>query len=132
MASAPTIQYLALDSNNDPIFDPTFNLSDTQAVAQAILTRLNLFLGEWWEDLSLGLPVFQSMLGKLGSIQAIKADQLAVQQNVSGAPYVTAVGAISVTFIDGQFKFTAVATTIFGVVTVSNSPGLQSSLGGQT
>jgi hypothetical protein len=129
--AAPVIQYLKLDAQYDPIFDPTQTLSNLDAVAQAILTRLNLFLGEWWENLAVGLPVFQSMLGQLGSKTALNAMQLAVQQNVAGTPYVISVTAITVTFIDGQFNFTASANTVFGPVTVSNAPGLQASLGGQ-
>jgi hypothetical protein len=130
MATAPVIQYLKLDVNYDPTFDPTQNLTDGAAVAQTILTRLNLFLGEWWEDLSLGLPVFQSMLGQLGSQQGLAAMQLAIQQNVEGAPYVTRCTAASVTFVDGAFKFTATAQTAFGPVTVSSVPGLLAGLGG--
>src|SRR5277367_4375306 len=130
MATTPTIQYLKLGPGYDPIFDPAQSLSNTDAVGQAILTRLNLFLGEWWENLSLGLPVFQSMLGQLGSQRQIAAMQLIIQQNVAGGPFVTSVNKVAVSFVDGNFVFTVTATTIFGTVTVTNSPGIQSSLGG--
>lgn len=37
--------------------------TDAEAVAQAIKTRLLLLYGEWWEDQSIGLPLFQHILG---------------------------------------------------------------------
>ena len=35
-----------------------------KAVAQAIKTKILLFYGEWWEDLGLGIPMFQSIIGQ--------------------------------------------------------------------
>ena len=125
MASAPTIQYLQLDSLNDPSFDPTAALTNTTAVSQAIQTRLNLFLGEWWENLALGLPVFQSILGQLGSPQGLTAMQLAIQQTIQGTPYVTSVVSTSVTFENGQMGVSYTVQTTFGQVTGAvNTPAL--------
>jgi hypothetical protein len=124
MATTPTIQYLLLDSDYDPIFDPNANLTDTNAVAQAIETRLKLFLGEWWENLGLGLPVFQSILGQLGSPQGLSAMQLAVRQNIEGGPYVTGTSDIAVTFADGALGITANAQTQFGPVAINAAPAL--------
>jgi len=119
-----TIAYLQLDPSYDPVFADGTSLTDAAAVQQAILTRLKLFLGEWWENLNLGLPVFQSMLGQLGSQRVQSAIQLAITQNIKATPYVTAVNNVEVLFSDGQFSFTATAQTVFGTVTVSNVPGL--------
>lgn len=49
-------------------------LSDIDAVAQAIVTRLLLLKGEWWEDLNDGLPLFQEILGVSRSMA--KVDRL--------------------------------------------------------
>jgi len=124
-----TIAYLSLDPSNDPTFSDGSSLTNAAAVQQAILTRLNLFLGEWWEDLSLGLPVFQSMLGQLGTAKGLAAMQLAIQNNVEGTPYVTAVTQVSATFINGQLSVTVTAQTAFGTVTVANIPGSTASVG---
>ena len=124
MSATPTIQYLQLDADYDPIFDPNANLTDTYAVAQAIETRLKLFFGEWWENLGLGLPVFQSILGQLGSPQGLTAMQLAVQQNIAGGPYVTGVSNVAVTFADGALGITANAQTQFGPVAINAAPAL--------
>lgn len=126
MSTAPTIQYLQLDSTYDPIFDPTSNFVDTYAVNQAIMTRLRLFLGEWWENLALGLPMFQAILGQLGSQQGLTAMALAVQQNIEGAPYVTNVTNVAVKFQDGILSITATAQTQFGPIAVSTAPALNS------
>jgi hypothetical protein len=128
MNASATITYLQLDQYNDPLFEPSSQLTDVSAVSQAILTRLRLFLGEWWEDLNLGLPVFQKILGQLGTKKGIAAMNLAIQQQIEGVPYVTSVMAVQSTFENGQLRFTAKVQTKFGIVTVNNLPGASASL----
>jgi len=124
------ITYLFLDADNDLVFDPNAALADQAAVRQAILTRLKLFYGEWWEDTTKGLPVFQSMLGKLASKSAQAAIQSAIQTCILGVPYVTSLSSLSTSFSSGKFTFTATANTSFGAVTVDSSlPGNSASLG---
>lgn len=123
-----TTAYLALDSSYDPTFADGTSLTDAAAVNQAILTRLKLFLGEWWANLSIGLPVFQSMLGQLGSQSNLSVIQSLVQQNIQDTPYVTNVTGVQVSFTNGNFVFTAIVQTEFGIVVVSNAPGASASL----
>ena len=105
----PSLSYLMLDSGYDPVFADGTSLTGTQAVAQAIMTRLKLFFGEWWENLALGLPVFQSMLGQLGSQRGLAAINLAVGGN-GGVTGVLPAGNIS----PGINAATAVAMSNFG------------------
>lgn len=119
-----TIAYLQLDSNNDPSFANGTSFTGLQAVRQAIYTRLELFQGEWWENLSIGLPVFQSMLGQLGSRRSQAAIELAIQQRIRGTPYVTGVSNVQASFVNGRYTFTANADTVFGTVVISNVPAL--------
>jgi hypothetical protein len=128
MATAPLITYLLLDAQYDPVFDPSNSLIDAQAVQQAILTRLRLFLGEWWENMNLGLPVFQSILGQLGSARFQAATNLAIQQQIEGVPYVASVTSISSSFDDGRFSFSATVQTSFGPVAITNLPANSASL----
>jgi len=128
--ASSSFAYLAVGQNHDPIWADGAVLTGTDAVAQAILTRLNLFLGEWWENLNLGLPVFQQMIGQLGSKRGLAVMQIAVTQNVLGTPYVNAVTSVEVTFNGGKLGFTVVAQTAFGSVTVTNLPGLSAALPG--
>jgi len=68
----------------DPLTgEPTFGsnnqnfLTSTDAIAQAVQTRLNLLKREWWEDVNDGLPLFQNILGSSGSPNNLKAiDQI--------------------------------------------------------
>ena len=126
-----SITYLLLDANYDPVFDPGTALSDVYAVKQAILTRLNLFLGQWWENLNLGLPVFQVILGQLASARGIAAMQAVIQQNILGTPYVTGVINIDVEFVNGRLNYSATAQTAFGPITVADNsvPGFSANLG---
>ena len=130
--STASAQYLALDPSYDPVFDPGAALSSTAAVAQDILTRLRLFQGEWWEDLNLGLPMFQTILGQLASQKGLLAMQLAVQRVILGTSYVTGITSMDVGFNDstGRLQISAVAQTVFGTVTVTNQPGTSASIGG--
>jgi hypothetical protein len=128
MSTLPSISYLALDANYDPIFADGTSLTGVDAIAQAIGTRLRLFLGEWWAALNVGLPVFQSMLGQLGSAKGLAAMRLSIQQNVEGAPYVTGAVNVEASFVDGVFQYTVTALTIYGPVTVSNAPAQSAAL----
>lgn len=63
------MKYRMLDTNGDYVLgmgESEF-LSGSEAVAQAIVTHIKLLLGEWWEDVNQGTPLFQSILGKPGS-----------------------------------------------------------------
>lgn len=66
------MRYRRLDSNGDYTFgNGKYDfLVDIEAVPQAVQTKLKLFRGEWWEDLSEGLPFFQEIAG-----QFIKSDE---------------------------------------------------------
>lgn len=48
-------------------------LTDREAIAQTIVTRLKLFLGEYFRDVTDGTPWFQSILGKFENINAVEA-----------------------------------------------------------
>lgn len=120
-----TIQYLRLDSDYDPIFDPAASLIDLDAVAQAIQTRLLMFQSEWWENLNLGTPMFQSILGASGSQKSQAAMAASLTNVISGSPYVSGVQNINTSFnsVTRQFSYSAIAQTSFGAVPVTVTPG---------
>jgi len=126
MSTAPlAILYLALDADYDPVFAANTALTGQPAVVQAILTRLKLFQGEWWENLNLGLPVFQSMLAQLGTQRTQQAAQRAVAANIATlSPYVTSVNNVSVSLNGaGQLSIQVSVQTAFGLVAVQTAPG---------
>jgi hypothetical protein len=132
MSTQPySLSYLMLDAENDTVFNNATALTGRAAVAQAILTKLNLFLAEWFENLNLGLPVFQVMLGQLGSSRTIQAAQQAVAADIMTlAPYVTSVITVAVAFNDAsQLSIQVTAQTVFGVVNVSSAPGASAVIG---
>lgn len=128
-ANPLSLSYLMLDASYDPVFAANTTLTGRAAVAQAILTRLNLFLGEWWENLNLGLPVLQSMAAQLGSSRALQAaQQYVVTDIMTLTPYVTAVTGVTLSFVNGRLGITANVQTVFGLVTVQAAPGASAAL----
>lgn len=61
--------YRRLDDNGDFVLGQGRGefYSGVEAVAQAVVTHIKLLLGEWWEDVDNGTPLWQSMLGSPGS-----------------------------------------------------------------
>ncbi len=121
--STLSLAYLALDANNDPDFNPANSLVGNAAVAQDILTRLRLWYGEWWENLALGLPALQLILGQGASQNAQNTMSLAIQAQIQQAPYVQKILDVQVTFASGRFSFTCQVQTAFGVVAVGEQLG---------
>jgi hypothetical protein len=115
------LTYRSLDANNDVIWSST--LTDIDAVAQAIRTRINLFHAEWWADLQDGTPVWQSMLGASGSLRNQQAISLLLQQRILGTPFVNSVSNVQASFNSSTraFSFYAEVQTQFGTVSVSRN-----------
>lgn len=86
------MQYRSLDPNEDYVIGQgsTSFLTGTDAVAQAVYTRLRLLLEEWWEDQTDGLPYFQS----IAAVYLSKGKQLVdtiIQKRIEGTKGVTSV-----------------------------------------
>lgn len=67
--------YRRLSTDGDYVLgagNSTF-LSGTEATAQAIVTRIKLLWGEWWENINMGTPLWQSILGTPGSDSNLKS-----------------------------------------------------------
>jgi hypothetical protein len=107
-------------------------ISDIDAVAQIIRTRLLLLAGEWWEDLTDGTPLFQSVLAGAGDERSRQAAALVFTARVLGSPYVESVSNVTTAWNSATrtFSFTQQANTPFGTITITfQSPGLGASLG---
>lgn len=111
------MRYRQLDVNGDYLFGtgPNGFLDRTDAVAQAILTRLLLFLEEWWEDQSEGLPYFQSIAGAYLSKGVQVIDRI-VSERIQGTTDVTSIEAFTSTFNEStrQYSFSCVVNTKYG------------------
>lgn len=125
--AAPQILVQQLDSNNDPIEGPNgpVFLADLDAVTQIISTTLRLLLGEWFQDLTIGFPLFQKLLGSSGSPTSQAGVMLIIQQTILSCPFVTQI--VDFTFtrnsVTRQSVFTATVATAFGTIVVTNAPG---------
>ena len=95
-------------------------LSGPAAVAQAIVTSLKLLLGEWWEDVNNGLPLWQSILGQPGSeVNKLSVDNIIreriLETNLNGTPLVSSIDDYVGTYNANTraYSFTAIVTTIY-------------------
>lgn len=118
-----TLRVRKLDSNWDPSYGQGVDnyITDIDAVAQIIKSRLLLFYGEWWEDRKLGLPMWQSILGVSGN-QRVVVDHL-IYEVIAGTPNVSGVTNLTSTIENREYTFTATVGTDFGTIVVSNFQG---------
>ena len=121
-----TIRYRKLDPNGDPLQGngKACFVSDLDAVAQAIGTRLRLLAGEWFENRNAGTPVFQSMLGVARAGKHPDSVVLLLRQRILGTPYVTAVSNVATSYDPNarSFAFSCQVQTQFGQLSLSTAP----------
>jgi hypothetical protein len=100
-------------------------ISDADAVAQIIGTRLKLFQGEWFANQLEGLPLWQSIL--TGQLDA-DAAALLIQQVILGTPFVISVQQIQATYSPNsrQFSYAAIVQTQFGTFQLTGNPAVGS------
>jgi hypothetical protein len=111
------MKYRALDSLGDYTVGRPFLVNSPGAVAQAIGTRLKLWRGEWFVDLSDGTPYNEDVLGKRSN----RNPESAIKQRILATPGVTAITTFSSSF-DGDSRLltiNATVDTLYGPVTVS-------------
>ena len=105
------MNYRKLDSNGDYTFgqgpSTGFFTNVPDAVAQAVLTRLRLWQGEWFLDKTEGTPYLQSILGATHGHDA----DAAIRARVLGTPGVTAILAYN-SARNGQTRALQVTMTI--------------------
>lgn len=127
MSTSPSILYRQLNANGDPIWgqgQANF-LADQPAVAQAILTRLRLFEGEWWASLTDGLPLWQSILGQSASQAQQDEISAIISARILGTPFVLGISSLATSFnaqTRGPYTYSAVVATQFGQIIISNMP----------
>lgn len=108
--------YRRLDNNGDYSFGnnlQNFVLS-AEAVGQAIKTRLLLLQGEWWEDTSQGLPLFQNILGQPGTSENLASADLLIKDIIANTPNVTGISDFKSTYKNRKYGFICKVDTIYG------------------
>ncbi len=98
-------------------------ISDIDAVAQIIAQRLKFLEGEWWEDLTIGLPFWQKIAGFKGGGNNKQNIDLLIQNQILGTPFVLSVLNVQSSYDPNirAYTFYGEVKTQFGVVTVTNN-----------
>jgi hypothetical protein len=124
-------RYRTLDENYDMMFGRggyNFLVDNPTAVAQSVLTRLQLWMGEWWLDLNAGTPWLQQVLGKP---RGPGSPDAALRARISGTPFVTRLYdyASSSNTTARTFTVSCKVNTAFGPVLVAPAGALISPTG---
>jgi hypothetical protein len=126
-----TITVRALNPTTwDPLYGNGQNnfISDLAAVTQIINTRMRLFRGEWFLNVTDGLPLFQSILGSSAGRNNIDVITNIISSRILGTPYVLSISSVDVVLSGRSLTYSAVVQTQFGTVSINNAPALSSSL----
>lgn len=109
-----------LDENSDIVTQGTIFITGANEIEQTIRTRLRLFLGEYFRDITDGTPWFEQILGKGASMSAREA---ALRNRIVRTPGVVRLTSFSTDFDISTRKYTvtAGALTIYGLVTVTEN-----------
>lgn len=86
-------------------------LDGQEAIAQAIKTKILLFYGEWWEDISEGIPMFQSFIGQTSSKNLTNAMELLLNERISEVTGVAVVNEVTATIDKRKISVYARCTT---------------------
>ncbi len=118
-----TMKYRRLDENGDYTFGKGLGdfIDGSNAVAQAIQTKLKLYEDEWWEDLDDGLPMFQKILGH----RTPKAEVAnIIKKRILEVPNILEINTVDFSY-NGQsrsYSFSCNVITIFGQAIILNIP----------
>jgi hypothetical protein len=86
---------------------------DIEAVTQAIKTKLLLLIGEWWEDSSKGLPLFQTILLQRQTAEGKLTIDTVARERILETPGVTQIVAFESGFLESVYWMKAEVYTIY-------------------
>ena len=115
------MKYRILDADGDYSFGKgQQNLTyGSYAVSQAIKTRVSHLKGEWWEDTSDGLALFESILGQSGISDNLTIADALIKERIMSTTDVTSLEDFSSTYENRSYSFTCTVNTKYGSTTVS-------------
>jgi len=116
------MRYRRLDDKWDYTFGHGLQnyLTDREAVAQAIKSRIKLLYKEWWEDRTDGLPLWEEILGAPGTPEHIDVVDLIFQDRIEGTANVLCINEWKSQFVNRIYTFKCSVSTTFGVVEISS------------
>ncbi len=109
-----------LDEKGDIVTQGAGFTSGLEEVEQTIRTRLHLFLGEYFRDITDGTPWFEQIIGKGTSLDIKEA---VLRARIARTPNVIRLTSFSTEFdVDTRkYTVTAGALTTYGLVTVTEN-----------
>lgn len=118
-----SMKYRRLEGNtNEPVMGRGRQdfITDTEAVGQAVITRLRFFKGEWWENVYLGIPMWQEILGVVG-MKIISIDRI-LQSHILDTKDVRSIQDLQSKFnsADRKYEFQCSINTVYGIVNITN------------
>lgn len=112
-----------LDENGDIVTSGVVFISAQDEIEQTIRTRLRLFLGEYFRNITDGTPWFEQILGKNVNVSAREA---ALRNRIANTPGVIRLIAFKTDYPDVNARIltvTASVLTQYGTITVAESNG---------
>lgn len=114
------MRYRKLDENGDMVFGfglAGFYIGVPEAVSQSVLTRLRLWVGDWFLDETEGTPYSQAVLG----VRKSQTIEPAMRARILSTPGVTEI--VSLNVVIDENKRTAIINseinTIYGSATLT-------------
>lgn len=113
------MRYRQLSPSYDYVFGQgqgNFYVDNTEAVAQAVLTRLRLLTGEWFLNLAEGLPLYTDVIGR----NTYNLYDPAIKRRILGTQGVTKITyySSSLNADTRQLSVQARVSTIYGQTTI--------------
>lgn len=95
-------------------------LFDIDAIAQTINTRINLFAGEFWRDVSDGTPWIDKILGKNNQANTLQSKSTLLKNRILNTEGVISIVKWSsdFSFVDRKFSVSATVLTEFGIIKI--------------
>lgn len=114
------MRYRAMDANGDYQFGRSAGVmltNSSAAVAQAVLTRLRLWTGEWFLDTTEGTPYFPDILGH----NTAGTRDVAIKQRVLDTLGVQSIVSYASSINGRDFSVSMLLDTAYGQATISFS-----------
>ena len=121
MATEKKYRTRRLDENGDIVTSGDVWIYDIEAVAQTINTRLNLFAGEFWRDVTEGVPWITDILGKNNNRNTLQSKATILRNRILNTEGVISIleWSSDFTYTDRVFSINATVLTEFGVLDIS-------------
>lgn len=107
-----------LDEDGDIVTQGSMFITEQLEIEQTIRTRLRLFLGEYFRDVTDGTPWFQEILNKQTSMDVREAR---LRERISGTPGVLQLTSFSTDLDNKTYTVTASVLTSYGLLTVTEN-----------